>query len=145
MNIPEYPHPDFVPLVFDYRDWLIRKAKSMRARDRDRWGGLNLTQDNYRTMIHNAISGSNGRCYFTRELLDWNLLGEPFRGDPLHPMNCRLHPTVDHLDPWPNIQLVVCGGLVNDAKSNLPYGEFVALCRQVIECDRQRQDRQNGA
>ena len=49
-------------------------------------------------------------------------------------------PTVDHIDEGLGApSFAICSWRVNDAKNDLTLGEFVDLCREVLEHDKKQQ------
>ena len=70
-----YPAPDFVRALnvpcARYAEWLEKQAQSCRQRDaRPQKPGI----DAYRERIHKAVLCSEGRDFYTGELLEWNRL-----------------------------------------------------------------------
>ena len=47
-------------------------------------------------------------------------------------------PTVDHKNAEPKPKFVICSWVANDAKNDLLYDEFVALCQAVVDFDKKK-------
>src|SRR5437868_2815998 len=72
-----YAVPDAIKSHCDqlrYSRWLHRKAMAHVKRDRKRHRVCTVAQ--YKTEIHAAICESQGKDFYTGELLDWTLLSK---------------------------------------------------------------------
>jgi hypothetical protein len=122
----------------DYQIWLDRKASAHRKRDKSRFTDENLpSKEQYKQAIHKAVVLSEGRDFYTGEMLEWSLLGTFGReedGIKNYKKEPKL-PTVDHLNGRSNIDLlfVITGWAVNDAKNDLSYEDFLTLCEKVLK------------
>jgi hypothetical protein len=121
-----------------YRRWLERKARAHARRDKKRgWGELTVAQ--YKAAIHAAVIASGGRDAYTGEPLDWSLLStycneDSKEGRAVYKARFALLPTVDHFDVGAHGEgFRICGWRTNDAKHDLTYPDFVALCKKVLE------------
>jgi hypothetical protein len=137
---PFHP-PDTLPGLPDhatYQRWLNRKARAHLKRDRGR-GNKQSNFSEYREAIHKAVIESGGRDAYTGETLDWSLIStydnEASKRDKRrYKATLAMLPTVDHRgDGTGPADFAICSWRTNDAKNDLPYEEFVRLCRQVVE------------
>ena len=121
-----------------YERWLHRKAATHVKRDRTR-GNTTATVSEYKTAIHLAVSSCKGIDAYTGEALDWTLLSqydnEQSKQHGRHyKRQFALLPSVDHVgDGLGPADFKICAWRTNDAKNDLPYNEFVELCRKVVE------------
>ena len=72
----KYELPPFLARVSTqavYERWLHRRAAAQVGRDRNR-GNPAATLQKYKLAIHEAVLISEGRDYYTGEVLDWTLL-----------------------------------------------------------------------
>lgn len=120
-----------------YDRWLQRKAEAHVKRDRKR-GNAAATNEEYKLAIHQAVTNSEGRDFYTGEPLDWSLIstyenGQSKEGRRVYKATFALLPTVDHVgDGLGPADFKVCGWRTNDAKNDMSLPEFVALCRKVV-------------
>jgi hypothetical protein len=137
----KYPVPRFLEAVVnqkDYNRWLHRKARAHFGRDKGR-GNSSATNERYKMAIHDAVAMSDGRDYYTGELLDWSLLSqyrnaESIAGKRGYKAKFALLPTVDHVsDGLGDPDFKVCAWRTNGAKADMIQGEFIDLCRKVVE------------
>jgi hypothetical protein len=120
-----------------YSRWLARKAAAHRKRDKKR-GNHSATIEAYKTAIHAAVELSGGIDAYTGRPLRWDLISaynneESKAGKRAYKASFGDLPTVDHVGDGlgaPNFR--ICGWRTNDAKHDLTYEEFVALCREVV-------------
>ena len=120
-----------------YERWLHWRAVAHVKRDRLR-GNQTATVERYKLAIHKAVLESDGQDPYTGESLDWSLIGT-YRNEEAELEGRRykarfaLLPSVDHTgDGLGPADFVICGWRTNDAKSDLSFAEFVALCRKVV-------------
>jgi hypothetical protein len=129
--------PESVP-ADTYERWLQRKAAIHARRDRKR-GFPAATCGAYKERIHAAVLASEGKDDYTGEPLAWHLIGtydnaESKEGRHHYKFGFALLPTVDHCDVTEStMRFKICGWRTNDAKHDLPLGEFLDLCRKVLE------------
>ena len=137
----KYDIPDFLKSKISrkvYLRWLDRKSAAHVKRDKAR--GKKAA---YKEAIHKAVWKSGGRDVYTGEELAWDLISK-YNNDASEKDGRRykagfaLLPTVDHvhrgIEP-PEFE--ICAWRTNDAKNDLPFEEFVSLCRRVIQhCSR---------
>lgn len=120
-----------------YERWLRRKADAHVKRDRKRCS-YEIMGEEYRLLIHEAVSRSGGKDHYTGEDLRWDLLStydnEASRLDRVaYKASLALLPTVDHVPGADGrYDFVICGWRTNDAKNDLSHDDFIALCRKVI-------------
>ena len=122
----------------DYIRWLDRKARAHVKRDRGR-GNTQALQAEYKEAIHRAVLDGGEKDAYTGEVLDWSLIStydnrESKRGGRAYKRNFALLPTVDHVgDGLGAPDFRICSWRTNDAKSDLEFQEFLALCNRVVE------------
>lgn len=120
-----------------YERWLGRKATAHRKRDRAR-GNPSATRESYMAAIHEAVRASGGRDAYTGRPLRWDLISTydneaSMTGGRAYKKSLGDLPTVDHVgDGLGPAEFRICSWRTNDAKNDLSYDEFVALCRQVV-------------
>lgn len=120
-----------------YERWLRRKASACARRDRKRcdW---EITGENYRLLIHEAVNRSASVDHYTGEELRWDLISrysnvESKAGRSSYKAQFALLPSVDHVPGADGrYDFVICAWRTNDAKNDLSHDEFVALCRRVV-------------
>ncbi|MDD3595882.1 hypothetical protein [Sulfuricurvum sp.] len=127
----KYPTPSFIEDTI-YQIWLDRKASAHRKRDGDKY-----SKEEYKLAIHKAVVLSEGRDFYTGDMLDWSLLntfGNEENGIKNYKKEPKL-PTIDHLNGRSTIDLlfVVTGWAVNDAKNDLSYEELLVLCQKILD------------
>jgi len=136
----KYGLPEFLKGVVSqdrYERWLHRKAVAHVRRDR-KSGTRSATNENYKLAIHEAVRGSNGVDAYTGETLDWSLISkydntESEQAGRKYKKGFALLPTVDHKgDRTGPADFTICGWGTNDAKNDLPYEEFLELCKRVV-------------
>ena len=135
-----YALPDFLVGRTDettYVRWLRRKAAAHLKRDRKRCDH-EITGQQYRLLIHDAVKRSDGRDHYTGEELRWELLStycnETSKAErSAYKATMALLPTVDHVPGADGrYDFVICGWRTNDSKNDLSHDEFIELCRRVI-------------
>ncbi len=121
-----------------YAVWLERKARSHARRDSRRRRKKISTSD-YKKFIHEAVLNSNGLDFYTRERLDWPLIGD-YDNDRAEKEGIKyrrdlaLLPTVDHEDPVAQEPVFrICGMQTNDCKSNLTVGQLKEFCKKFLK------------
>jgi hypothetical protein len=120
-----------------YVRWLRRKAAAHIKRDRLRCN-WEISGEEYRRLIHAAVSRCAGRDHYTGEDLRWDLLSkysneDSKAGRSAYKADFALLPTVDHVPGADGkYDFVVCAWRTNDAKNDLSHDEFIELCRRVI-------------
>jgi hypothetical protein len=121
-----------------YDRWLHWRAVAHVKRDR-RKGNRTATVQSYKEAIHSAVVGSDGRDPYSGEKLDWSLIGTytnegAKHGGREYKARFALLPSVDHVrDGLGPADFMICSWRANDAKSDLSYADFVALCRKVVQ------------
>jgi hypothetical protein len=122
-----------------YSKWLHRKAVAHVKRDRKRGNSKYATVSSYKAAIHDAVASSQGKDAYTGAQLDWKLLScydnasSKKQGRAYKKKFAKL-PTVDHVgDGLGKPRFVIASWKTNDAKSDLPIEEFLALCRAVLK------------
>ena len=123
----------------EYAHWLHRKAQSHARRDGRRWG-KKISASEYKQAIHEAVLGSDGLDFYTREPLEWSRIGkckynndEAEQGGIEYRKKLARLPTVDHEDPEADEPVLrICGMQTNDCKSNLNLEEFKDFCRKFL-------------
>lgn len=133
--------PTFLKHLIDqtvYERWLRRKAQAHVKRDRRR-GNKTAVGEAYRGAIHAAVELSGGRDSYTGEQLNWSLISKydndesKLKGRAYKKMLAHL-PTIDHVGDGTGIaDFRICGWRTNDAKHDLDFGEFLEVCRTVLE------------
>jgi hypothetical protein len=120
-----------------YVRWLSRIALHHVRRDRERGNAL-ATRESYMLSIHAAVVASDGRDAYTGEALDWHLIStydnaQAAQGGRAYKATLAMKPTVDHVgDGLGPADFRICAWRTNQAKGDLAYDDFVALCRRVI-------------
>jgi hypothetical protein len=120
-----------------YERWLQRKAAAHVRRDRRR-GNVRATIATYKQAIHEAVVRTAGLDEYTGEQLDWDKIStydneESRKGRRTFKASLALLPTVDHVGDGSGApDFAICAWRTNDAKNDLSYSDFLALCRRVI-------------
>ncbi len=120
-----------------YSRWLARKAQAHRKRDRKR-GNSEATIEQYKQAIHSAVMRDGAHDAYTGMPLRWDLISkynndESKQGKRTYKKLYGDLPTVDHVgDGLGAPDFRICAWRTNDAKNDLPYEEFVELCRVVV-------------
>jgi len=136
----KYDLPEFLVGVVSkqkYERWLHRKALAHVRRDRDR-GNTRASTEEYKLAIHKAVKDSNGVDAYTAERLEWTLLSkyrdeDSKKGRREYKHQFALLPSVDHVgDGTGPADFRICAWRTNDAKGDLPYQDFLDLCRRVL-------------
>jgi hypothetical protein len=135
-----YPLPTFLNGKIEravYIRWLDRKADAHAKRDRKRFN-REITIAGYKQLIHKAVCQSNCTDWYTGEQLEWEKIStydnDQSKTDrsKYKALFARL-PTVDHVfQENGGCDFVICGWRTNDAKNDLSYSDFVALCQRVL-------------
>lgn len=162
LNPPELPMPHHAPefvlasgrTADDYDRWVKGRAAAHRKRDLARGQKTGLTapaHDIYERAIHDAVLRSGGADEYTGDPLDWSIIGvwsndEAGVEGAAYKRKFRRKPTVDHIHgedgrPVALDDLRICAWEINDAKGDLSFAEFEALCRRVIETSSRRLQR----
>jgi hypothetical protein len=147
--IVKYPLPDFLRGVcseLEYHKWLDCKAKALHKRDLrlKRPYAQKLSVMAYKEKIHAAVLANDGTDPYTGDALRWDLIGKWNDNNKLFSRSGRkpgafnkdfyFLPVADHIDPdSADPQFQICSWIVNETKSVLTPGEYVALCRKVAE------------
>jgi hypothetical protein len=88
--------------------------------------------------IHEAVKHHGTHDFYTGERLDWSLISAydneaSKAGRAFHKAQFALLPTADHIlrhdGRW---DFAICAWRTNDAKNDLTYDDFVALCRRAV-------------
>jgi hypothetical protein len=144
----KYLFPEFLSEIVaekDYRKWLSRKALTHHRRDRKRCIAT-APIELYRLGIRRAVLTSEGRDFYTSELLEWRLLSkyrneQSKHGRKTYKKAFALLPTVDHVgEAEGRPHFVICGWRTNDSKSDLTYREFTLMCTRVLETAKDRKE-----
>lgn len=120
-----------------YIRWLRRKAAAHLKRDRKRVTH-EITGEEYRKAMHAAVCDHGTHDFYTGEQLDWSLISTydnaaSKAGGSEYKAGFALLPTVDHVSGDDGkFDFVICGWRTNDAKNDLAYEDFLALCRRVV-------------
>jgi len=134
----------------NYRRWLHRKAMAHVRRDRKR-GFASATVSAYTAAIHEAVEESRGLDAYTGQPLKWRLLSRwdnaaSKAGRTRYKQRFGDLPTVDHVGgTGARAQFRICAWRTNDAKHDLLYEDFIALCRAVLAQDRRVRARSPSA
>ena len=137
----KYRLPDFLEGKVEpkkYERWVGGRARAHFKRDSKR-GHQNLTVAKYRLLIHEAVVASQGRDFYTGEMLDWSLVGTYANaaskiGRHAYKKTFGLLPSFDHEDAASTTAAFrICAWRTNDAKHDLTSEEFLALSRRVVE------------
>ena len=140
----KYELPSFLSSTFPdlsqpaFEKWLRGRAVAHRTRDRRR-GNVSATVEGYKRAIYAAVLHSEGNDHYTGEPLRWDLIGkysniESKMHKRVYKRTLALLPSVDHVgDGLGEAEFNVCAWRTNDAKSDLSFPDFLALCRSVVE------------
>jgi hypothetical protein len=143
-NITTTPYP--IPVFISnsgidqkrYKLWLDRKAFAHALRDSERWD-KEIKAEDYRKAIHEAVLDSNGIDSYTKEPLDWSLIGAY---DNEMSAKFRIQywkkfmflPSVDHVDAsQPGSPFKICGMRTNDCKSHLTIEELMEFAKLILK------------
>ena len=136
----KYSLPDFLIDVVPqakYTRWLNAKAAAHVKRDRKH--RPDITANEYRIQIHEAVILSEGKDAYTGEPLDWSLLST-WDNDKAKEHGSRyksqfaLLPSVDHVSERRGpTDFTICAWRTNDAKNDLSIEDFIQLCEKVIK------------
>ncbi len=124
-----------------YLRWLHRKAAAHVRRDRKR-GLARATVSAYKAAIHGAVVAGKGLDAYTGQRLAWHLLSRYDNAKSKVGRTRYKHrfgdlPTVDHVGGAARrVEFKICAWRTNDAKHDLTYMDFFALCRAVVAQDR---------
>lgn len=118
----------------DYRKWLFARAQQHVIRDRKR-SIKNVSVENYRQKIHNAVIESKGKDAYTGDDLDWSLINmwgkEGFDHDKKRFWNA---PTVDHeFSKTGYLEFKICSWKFNDFKGDMNLDELKEFCKKFLE------------
>jgi hypothetical protein len=150
VNPQRHPLPNFLRghvSETTYQRWLKRKAAAIVRRDRRR-GNKGATVAEYKRAIHEAVVRGGGKDAYTGQSLRWDLISKydneaSRRGGRNYKHRFGDLPSVDHVNEGrgrPRFQ--ICAWRTNDAKSDLSYEDFVALCRSVLRHHRTTERRE---
>jgi hypothetical protein len=120
-----------------YIRWLRCKAAAHVRRDRKRCD-YEIMGEEYRRLIHEAVTAHGTHDYYTGEKLDWSLVSTYCNeasqaGRAAYKAGFAMLPTVDHImGDNGRYDFVICAWRTNDCKSDLAYPDFVDFCRKVI-------------
>ncbi len=123
--------------VAEYQKWLNRRAVAHCRRDRLR-GHTGATREAYKAAIHRAVLRSRGLDAYTGQPLAWEQISRyenaaSKAGGSHYKRQLGDLPTVDHVGVGGvPTQFKICAWRTNDAKHDLSYKQFVALCRDVL-------------
>jgi len=118
--------------------WLRGRARAHGKRDDGR-GHAEVTVKSYMRLIHEAVTASNGRDYYTGQPLDWNLIGtysntESKQGRHAYKRKFDRMPSVDHEEAGAvSATFRICGWSTNDSKHAMSTTEFLDLARALLE------------
>ena len=118
--------------------WLQRKSMSHSRRDKHR-GNHRAKNADYKVAIHDAIVQSKGLDSYTKEKLDWTLLGkwnneEAKKRGRQHKREFYLLPSADHTnDGRGKPEFKICAMLTNDVKSDLSHEELLDFCEKLLK------------
>jgi len=137
-----YPIPHFIEATSitqkKYKLWLDRKALSHALRDSERWN-TEITVESYRQAIHEAVVQSCGVDAYTKEPLDWSLIGTYVNEESklqriAYRKKFELLPTIDHVNSNDTVaSFKVCGLRTNDCKSHLTIRELKRFAKLILE------------
>jgi hypothetical protein len=128
-----------------YVRWLSGRAVAHRKRDTKRavkTGHEPPPLVKYQEAIHAAVSRCGAVCEYTGESLAWKTIGtwnnEAAQvGGAAYKRKFARMPTVDHVHgedgrPLSLGDLRITSWELNDAKGDLSFDQFVALCRRIV-------------
>jgi hypothetical protein len=129
-----------------YKNWLDHRSDELFTRDKRRKCeyALNGSKALYKQAIHQAVMTKGRTDPFTGDTLRWNLVGtwahtkkELENMDSAQRKQFSLLPVVDHTDPYADtLELEICSWQINYCKSSSTPAEFVALCKKVLDYQR---------
>ncbi len=140
MTMKKYQLPKFLIGVITqekYERWLQERSIAHVRRDKRR-GNRDAKNAKYKITIHEAVIDSEGLDAYTKEKLDWSLLGkwnneEAKRGARHHKRKFYLLPSLDHIgEGRGKPEFKVCAMLTNDVKSDLTYEELLEFCERIL-------------
>ena len=142
MQLRKYAPPAFLVSqgVADkrYTRWLSHKAKTHLKRDRARTKNSAASRESYMLAIHSAVIRSEGNDAYTGEALHWHLISTYDSdaakvGGKKYRSTYALLPSADHVgDGSCSGDFLICACRTNDAKSDLDFADFLALCQRVV-------------
>jgi len=136
----KYQLPEFLEGVITqekYERWLQRRSIAHVRRDKRR-GNSDAKNVEYKIAIHDAIIQSKGLDVYTKEELDWSLLGkwdneEAKKRGRHHKREFYRLPSVDHIgDGHGKPEFKICAMLTNDVKSDLSHEEPLNFCEKLL-------------
>jgi len=136
----KYQLPEFLEGVITqekYERWLQRKSIAHVRRDKRR-GNSGAKNVEYKITIYDAIIQSKGLDAYTKEKLDWSLLGkwnneEAKKRGRHHKREFYRLPSLDHIgDGRGKPEFKICAMLTNDVKSDLSYEELLDFCEKLL-------------
>ena len=140
-RLRKYQAPDFPSIApiaqKTYEKWLHGRAVAHAKRDKKR-GNKTASTEAYKIAIHCAVLHCAGRDHYTGEDLNWSLLSRYSNAESralgrTYKAKFALLPSVDHVgNGRGEADFKICAWRTNDAKNDLPYEKFVALCRSVV-------------
>ena len=119
----------------DFLDWLDRKARAHVIRDIAR--GRDVTVPKYKEAIIRAVKESDGRDFYTDEVLDWPLIrkwnnAEAKLGRAEYRKQFWNLPTADHDHDEAGLPVFrLCSWRMNDSKNDQTLQEFLELAAKV--------------
>lgn len=140
-KVSRYALPQFLMGVITsaaYARWLQRKAQAHVVRDRKVRGNKIAKVSEYKRAIHDAVCASGGLDAYTGEPLAWRLMSQynnekSRKGRREYKAGFALLPTVDHVgDGTGPADFKICAWRTNDAKTDMKYEDFLALCHRVV-------------
>ena len=119
-----------------YSDLIRKKAEVVNRRDKKRGGKYSVKEAI--EAIHQAFHRCNGFDPYDGSKLNPKLLGEYKNEDAkaegaAHKRRFAMLPTVDHVTAKPVADFEIVSWQTNDAKGDMPPGEFIAYCQRVVQ------------
>jgi hypothetical protein len=120
-----------------YNRWLNGRATAHCVRDIKR-EHESPSVSRYKELIHEAVCASDGRDYYTGEMLDWHLLSTYDNnlaklGKHAYKKGFDRLPSVDHETADATmVTFRICGWATNDSKHAFSTEEFVELARKIL-------------
>ena len=138
-----YEIPDFVKesgvSQKAYKTWLDHKARAHEKRDSKRRPEKDISIEDYKKAIHEAVMLSGGIDAYTKERLAWDLISkyentEAANQGLVYFKKFELLPTVDHEDSSArSASFKICGWRTNDCKSHLTLSELKEFCKKILD------------
>jgi hypothetical protein len=124
----KYPLPSFLKGVASqgkYGKWLQRKAASLVKRDKKR-AFKNISVQNYKEQIHDAVCRSKGKDAYTGDALDWKKIST-YKDKKIPDL-----PSVDHCHARDGGGFKICSWAINDMKNDMSESELMEACRVIL-------------